>query len=989
MAISYSALCQYADARKLFEETVALRKIKLGLDHRQTLASMSALVTAYLALGQHADALKLCEETLALQKAKLGPDDPDTFRTMADLATIYGAMGWHTDALKLEEQTLALRKAKLGPHHLDTLQSMGGLVVCYSKLHRIADAQNLCEEALALMKANLGPNHAITLKTMHTMAECYSALGRHADAVQLDEEMLALLKVGNGPDDPGILDIWGHLSINYSRLGQHAHAIKKLEEALAFSKTKLGSNHSTTFMCMDGLAWSLLTCPDTKLRDPGRAVELAKNAVAGTPTNSDFWNTLGAAYCRAGDSKAAITALEKSMQLAANGSDSVNLFFLAMAHWQLGDKDKARRCYDKGVEWMDKHKPQDEELRRFLRKPRSCSKRSRETLPRSELHRRSLILAPISSQEAAGEEVPRSYVLTGPSIAPAQGLLAGRSVVSIVSQAGLSEQGSDHVDFVPQVSSSRFAQTEDGQAADGALEDRLTPAGFGPEDGAYIIAQSWAGSYRDVKIQPPDQKIVAAGSSNARSLSAATIPRGRLTPLMGVVAFQSIPCRWSRSMARFGTSTRRQSRSELWCLLDHISVQHGVVRFKSNGSLDNTFGFGDPDGILLMFARMIVSALQTLLPCNPRAISCSQARSYPTSGNPALVASFTASGKLDSGKGGFGTISQGKALGYSLSTFGGDINFFADSVVLPNDSIVAVGSSRNVPGFLIARFTANGVLDTSFNGSGFAFHLPGVAEYTAVQAIAQQADGKFVVVGRCAGIDGSGDLLVARLNANLTLDTTFGGGSGYVQLDIDGNASQTQENARDVVIQPDGKIVVVGLAGGPSSTIGFIARFSSDGTVDATFGSGGIKFCSPPVGHTFNPESLALKSNGDIIVAGSDNDGTTTHPLLMRFFGGSPLMAAGGTAHAVSGTKSLSIAQVEPLLHEALARWQLTGADVSRCWVIAHSHRRPRRLDARPRVRQHHLARRQRRRPRLVRRPDAGERFRVHDPRQSGRANQN
>ena len=47
------------------------------------------------------------------------------------------------------------------------------------------------------------------------------------------------------------------------------------------------------------------------------------------------------------------------------GGDSADWFFLAMAHWQLGEKDKARQWYDRAVEWMDKNEPMNEELRRF------------------------------------------------------------------------------------------------------------------------------------------------------------------------------------------------------------------------------------------------------------------------------------------------------------------------------------------------------------------------------------------------------------------------------------------------------------------------------------------------------------------------------------------------------------------------------------------------------------------------------------------------
>jgi len=114
-----------------------------------------------------------------------------------------------------------------------------------------------------------------------------------------------------------------------------------------------------------GLAWMLATCADAKRRDPGRAVELAKAVVkyAYTP-NASYLRTLGVAQYRAGDWKAAITALEEGNRIrkAAGGPDC---FFLAMAHWQLGDEEQAHVWYDRAVEWMDKNQPQNEELCRF------------------------------------------------------------------------------------------------------------------------------------------------------------------------------------------------------------------------------------------------------------------------------------------------------------------------------------------------------------------------------------------------------------------------------------------------------------------------------------------------------------------------------------------------------------------------------------------------------------------------------------------------
>jgi WD40 repeat protein/serine/threonine protein kinase/tetratricopeptide (TPR) repeat protein len=115
---------------------------------------------------------------------------------------------------------------------------------------------------------------------------------------------------------------------------------------------------------LNNLAWFLATCADAKLRNPSEAVTLAKKAVELDPKNGMWWNTLGAAHYRAGDWKAAIEALNKSMELR-KGGDNFDWFFLAMANWQLGKKDEARKWYDKAVEWTDKNQPKNEELRQF------------------------------------------------------------------------------------------------------------------------------------------------------------------------------------------------------------------------------------------------------------------------------------------------------------------------------------------------------------------------------------------------------------------------------------------------------------------------------------------------------------------------------------------------------------------------------------------------------------------------------------------------
>jgi tetratricopeptide (TPR) repeat protein len=112
------------------------------------------------------------------------------------------------------------------------------------------------------------------------------------------------------------------------------------------------------------LAWILANGSEIALRDPAQAVKLAREATKRAPKRANFWSTLGMAYYRAGDCRAAIDALEKSMHLGKGGGASEWLF-LAMARWRLGEKEQARALYDKALAWIEKSELQYDELDSF------------------------------------------------------------------------------------------------------------------------------------------------------------------------------------------------------------------------------------------------------------------------------------------------------------------------------------------------------------------------------------------------------------------------------------------------------------------------------------------------------------------------------------------------------------------------------------------------------------------------------------------------
>src|SRR5207253_428316 len=102
-------------------------------------------------------------------------------------------------------------------------------------------------------------------------------------------------------------------------------------------------------------AWYVVRFPGRDAKSASRALTWAQKAVALAPKVASYWNTLGVASYRVEEWKAAIRALKKSEELAPGQHLGWNAFFLAMAHWRLGEKEPARKEYEHAVQWMEKN----------------------------------------------------------------------------------------------------------------------------------------------------------------------------------------------------------------------------------------------------------------------------------------------------------------------------------------------------------------------------------------------------------------------------------------------------------------------------------------------------------------------------------------------------------------------------------------------------------------------------------------------------------
>ena len=158
----------------------------------------------------------------------------------------------------------------------------------------------------------------------------------------------------------------------YLGLGKALTALGRHDEALLEFRLLLKSK-SQTAVSLNNYAWQLVTDPNPKFHNGPAAVEMVRKSIELDPKNVTFTNTLGVALYRVGKWKESITALNESTELR-KGGDAFDWYFLAMAHHQLGDAEKAKEWFDKAVQWSKVNKPDDEELIRFLKEAEALLK---------------------------------------------------------------------------------------------------------------------------------------------------------------------------------------------------------------------------------------------------------------------------------------------------------------------------------------------------------------------------------------------------------------------------------------------------------------------------------------------------------------------------------------------------------------------------------------------------------------------------------------
>jgi len=286
-----------------------------------------------------------------------------------------------------------------------------------------------------------------------------------------------------------------------------------------------------------------------------------------------------------------------------------------------------------------------------------------------------------------------------------------------------------------------------------------------------------------------------------------------------------------------------------------------VVRYNSNGTLDTSFGTNGM-GVFSGASDNYQSLGDIAIQADGKIVVVGDTSGSQSTRTDLFFARFNNDGTKDIG---------------DILYFPNSHNNYGKTVVIqPDGKIILSGiitpDDGRGPLLSLARINQDGTLDKSAFGTDGKAAIQFFDFDNTHSALALQPDGKIVLTGTVFNNGGmNGNLALARLNSNGALDTTFGG-TGIVITDFGAD-----ESINDLVIQPDGKIMLGGKTHSldPNDTVSksdfLLARYNSDGSLDTTFGANG-KVVTDFGNNTEAAWQVVLQPDNKVVVVGTSGE---------------------------------------------------------------------------------------------------------------------
>jgi uncharacterized delta-60 repeat protein len=314
-----------------------------------------------------------------------------------------------------------------------------------------------------------------------------------------------------------------------------------------------------------------------------------------------------------------------------------------------------------------------------------------------------------------------------------------------------------------------------------------------------------------------------------------------------------------------------------------------VIRYNTNGSLDTSFGSG---GSTIYDGGIPEQALGVAIRSDGQIIVVGS--SLYLGDTDIFSVHFNSNGNI---------VDNTSFDYFGLDDVGNSV------AVQPDGKYLVAGYATFTDGFKyisLIRYGVDGLLDTTFGDAGSVITAVGIADDVA-RSVLVQPNGQIIVAGYTVDAVTGHNFLVMRYNADGTVDSTFGL-SGETSTDL----GSLEEGAWGAALQTDGKIIVVGSRFNGLNDDLVLIRHNSNGSIDTTFGNAGSVVTPTGSGVGFG-WSVALQSDGRIVVTGASSNGLNQDIVTLRFntngtiddtfagqAAGSPIITSNGGGAAAS-----------------------------------------------------------------------------------------
>ncbi|HEY0678988.1 MAG TPA: T9SS type A sorting domain-containing protein [Chitinophagaceae bacterium] len=379
---------------------------------------------------------------------------------------------------------------------------------------------------------------------------------------------------------------------------------------------------------------------------------------------------------------------------------------------------------------------------------------------------------------------------------------------------------------------------------DGTLDNSFS------DDGKHtiVLSESWVAKGMEVQ---PDGKIVIARDRTSIGNSDVSVIRlhanGEFDNTFSFDGIQTVSFGWATS----ANAIDLDNIGRIVIGAHSFNGEFCVARLNTDGSLDNSFS---GDGLVNTSVAGSSNYIRSVvIQSDGKIIAAGLNLSYQY-----LAARYNTDGSLDQSFDG-----DGKLIDYKPSSG----TSYVASALQPDGKLITVGDTyvtQQSTDICIARYNVDGSLDNTFSGDGKLLLNFGPGRCNA-SAVAIQQDGKIVIGGVSRANMFSGDFALLRLNHDGSFDNTFSG-DGMVITDLGGHGDQLNS----ICIQPDGKIIAAG-----SSDANFtyqpnfaIIRYNANGTLDNTFSGDGL-LITKVVSDNETIKQILIQPDGKIVAAGT------------------------------------------------------------------------------------------------------------------------